>query len=97
VKNPVALNLADEVRRTVAGNDVVNDTLNRAGELLQLQNYFRRKEQKIAASAEATGMEKMIIAAFQNNVQLEAIESMRNTAGITDIRFAELKKQANVD
>jgi len=59
--------------RTIS-NDVVNDTLNRQGELLQLQNYFRRREQKAAqqsaaqadVSAEATGMEKMIIAAFQN-------------------------------
>ena len=48
VKNPIALDLADGVRKTVSRNDVVNDTLNRQGELLQLQNYFRRREQKAA-------------------------------------------------
>jgi len=94
VKNPVALDLADGVRKTVARNDVVNDTLNRYDELLQLQNFFKRKEQKIAANAEATGMEKMIIAAFQTNAHTEVIEAMKNTAGITDTRLAELKKQA---
>ena len=55
VKNPVALNLANEVKKTVARNDVVNDTLNR---------------------------------------QPEAIETMKKTAGITDTRLTELKKQA---
>ena len=93
VKNPVALDLADGVRKTVARNDVVNDTLNRQGELLQLQNYFRKREQK----SKATGMEEMIIAAFQNNFQPEAIETMKKTAGITDVRLAELRKQAKVD
>ena len=97
VKNPIALDLADGVRKTVARNDVVNDTLNRQGELLQLQNYFKRKEQKVAASAKATGMEEMIIAAFQNNFQPEAIETMKKTAGITDMRLAELREQAKAD
>jgi len=94
VKNPVALDLASGVRKTVAQNDVVNDTLNRAGELLQLQNYFRKREQKAAVSAKATGMEEMIIAAIQNNFQPEAIETMKVTAGITDNRLEELRKQA---
>jgi len=90
VKNPIALDLADGVRNTVARNDVVNDTLNRTGELLQLQNYFKRQAKKEAM----TSMEKMIIAAIQNNFQPEAIEIMKNTAGVTDTRFDELKKQA---
>jgi len=94
IKNPIALDLADGVRKTVSRNDVVNDTLNRAGELLQLQNYFRKREQKAAISAEATGMEKMIIAAIQGNFQPEAIEVMKKTAGVTDARLAELRKQA---
>jgi hypothetical protein len=98
VKNPVALDLADGVRKTVSRNDVVNDTLNRQGELLQLQNYFRKREQKAAeqaaVSAKATGMEEMIITAIQNNFQPEAIETMRKTAGTTDARLAELRKQA---
>jgi len=99
VKNPIALELADGVRKTVARNDVVHDTLDRAGELLQLQNYFRRKEQKAveqaAVSAEATGMEKMIIAAIQSDAQPQVIEKMKNTAGITDTHLAELRKQAH--
>ena len=98
VRNPVALDLASEVKKTVAQNDVVNDTLNRAGELLQLQNYFRRREQKAAeqaaVNAKATGMEEMIITAIQSNVQPEAIETMRITAGITEPRLEELRKQA---
>ena len=69
----------------------------RAGVFHFLGDKLGKAAQQAAISAEATGMEKMIIAAFQNNVQLEAIESMRNTAGITDARLAELKKQAKVD
>ncbi|MCL2216111.1 MAG: Rpn family recombination-promoting nuclease/putative transposase [Defluviitaleaceae bacterium] len=98
VKNPVALNLADEVRKTVARNDVVNDTLNRAGELLQLQTYFRRREQKAAeqaaVNAKATGMEEMIKTAFQTNAPAEVIEAMKKNSGITDTRLADLRKQA---
>lgn len=98
-------NLASEVKKTVAQNDVVNDTLNRTGELLQLQNYFRKREQKVAeqvaaqvaVSAKAAGMEEMIIAAIQNNFQPEAIETMKVTAGITDTRLDELKKEAKKD
>ena len=90
IKNPIALDLADGVRKTVARNDVVNDTLNRQGELLQLQNYFRKREQK----SEATGMEKMIITAFQTNAPTEVVEAMKKNAGITDARLAELRKQA---
>jgi len=105
VKNPVALDLASEVRKTVAQNDVVNDTLNRAGELLQLQNYFMRREQKAAEqaaakatiSAEATGMEKMMIMAIQNNAPSELILTMQKGAGITDTRLNELKKQASAE
>jgi hypothetical protein len=98
VQNPVALNLADEVRKTVSRNDVVNDTLDRRGELLQLQNFFNRKSKiearKEAERVKATAMEEMIITAIKNNVQTEAIEAMRKTAGITETRLAELKKQA---
>ena len=96
VKNPVALNLASEIKKTVARNDVVNDTLNRYDELVQLQNFFKRKEQKAAVHAKTTGMEEMLIAAIKINAPSEVIEIMKNTAGITDTRFFELKKQAEV-
>jgi len=39
-------------------------------------------------------MEEMIVTAIQNNAQPELIETMRKTAGITDARLAELRKQA---
>jgi len=91
VKNPVALSLASEVKKTVARNDVVHDTLDRAGELLQLQNYFRRREQKAAQNAD----ERMIIAALKINAPAEVIETMKITAGITDVRLAELIKKVN--
>ena len=102
VKNPVALDLANGVKKTVARNDVVNDTLNRASELLQLQNYFMNKERKAAeiaklegkAEGKTTGMEEMIITAIKGNAQPDVIESMKKTAGISDTRFIELKKQA---
>jgi hypothetical protein len=89
---PIALELSHEVRKTVAPSDFVNDTLNRKSELEQLQDYFKRREQK----SKASGMEEMIIMAIQSNVQTEAIEAMRKGAGITDIRLAELKKQAQL-
>jgi len=92
VKNPVALDLANGVKKTVAQNDVVNDTLNRAGELLQLQNYFRRREQQAAQNAE----ERMIVMAMQSNAPAEVISTMQKGAGITDTRLAELKKQAQI-
>ena len=94
VKNPIALNLASEVRKTVAQNDVVNDTLHRAGELLQLQNYFRRREEKVAVSAGQKTAEKMLIVAIQNNVPSLIIETMQKEAGVTDTRLEELRKQA---
>ncbi|MCL2203425.1 MAG: Rpn family recombination-promoting nuclease/putative transposase [Defluviitaleaceae bacterium] len=92
VKNPIALDLASGVRKTVAQNDVVNDTLNRAGELLQLQNYFRRREQQATQNAE----ERMIVMAIQSNAPTEVISTMQKGAGITDTRLAELRKQAQI-
>ena len=89
-----ALDLADGVRNTVAQNDVVNDTLNRAGELLQLQNYFRRREQKAAVSADIKAKEEMLIMAMQNNAPPTLITTMQQGAGITDSRLSELRKQA---
>jgi len=71
---------------------LMDDTLNRAGELLQLQNYFRKREQQAAI----TSMEKMIITALQSNTPSEVIEAMRKNAEITETRLDELKKQAQI-
>ena len=90
IVNPTALNLSDEVRRTVARNDVVNETLDRRGELLEFQEYVKKQAQ----SEGQKGKEEMIITAFMNNVSAEAIEAMRKNAGITEARLDELKKQA---
>ena len=98
VKNPVALDLASGVRRTVQQNEVVSDTLDRTGELLQLQNYFnimgKKIDERAAIRGETTGMEKMIVAAIKNNVLAEAIEAMKSIAGISDARLEELRQQA---
>jgi hypothetical protein len=99
VANPIALELAGEVRKAVAPNEFVNDTLNRKSKMEQLREYMKRREQKAAQNAEqkgeAVGMEKMIIAAFQSNAAHEVIETMRTISGITEARLAELKEQAN--
>ena len=100
ISNPVALELSREVRKTVAPNDFVNDALNRKGELEQLRDYFKIREQRGREEGreegKATGMEKMIIMAIQSNVQPEAIKTMRKGAGITDARLAELREQAQL-
>ncbi|MCL1996678.1 MAG: PD-(D/E)XK nuclease family transposase [Defluviitaleaceae bacterium] len=51
VANPIALELADEVRKAVAPNEFVNDALNRKNEMEQFREYMKRREQK-AAQAE---------------------------------------------
>ena len=100
IANPVALELANEVKKAVTPNEFVNDTLNRKNELEQLREYMKRREQKLALSAEqkgeAVGMEKMLIMAWQNNAEPSVIEALQKGAGITDARFAELKKQAQM-
>ena len=48
------------------------------------------QEQKTAKKT----AEEMLITAIKVNVPTEAIEAMRQHAGITEARLAELKKQA---
>ena len=74
-----------------APNEFANDTLNRKNELEQLKDYMKRREQK----GEAVGMEKMIIMALQSNAPTSVIETMQKGAGITEVRLAELREQAN--
>ena len=90
IQNPTALELSREVRKTVAPNDFVNETLNRNNELEQLKDYFVRREQK----AEQKIAEKMIITALKGDTPSTVIEAMRKNAGITESRLAELMKQA---
>ena len=86
ITNPTALELSNEVRKTVSSNDFVNDTLNRRNELEQLKIYMQQREQKTA--------EKMLIMAIQSNAPSYVIETMRKGAGITESRLAELIEQA---
>ena len=100
ITNPTAIELSNEVRKTVSSNDFVNDTLNRKKELEQLRAYMERQTQKGEAlgmqKGEAVGMEKMIIMALQSNAPTYVIEAMQKGAGITKSRLAELKKQAQM-
>ena len=101
VKNPVALDLADGIMKTVSRNEVVNDTLDRRSELLQLQNFIMRKAQKeaikaaeqAALSTKIITAEKMLVLALQNDASSNVIESMQKGAGITDTRLDELRRQ----
>ena len=96
ITNQVALDLSSEVTKTVATNELVNETIDRKTELEQLREYLNMREQKAAQSAEQKGKEQMLIMAIQSNVTPEAIETMQKGAGISDARLAELKKQAQL-
>ena len=54
----------------------------------------KRGEERGIKRGEAVGMEKMIVTAIQNFAPQEVIEAMRQSAGITKSRFAELKSSA---
>ena len=102
IANPAALELSREVRKTVAPNDFVNESLNQKSELDRLRDYVERQTKKAAEeaakkaakSAEIKGKEEMIITAVLNLFSNEVIEAMRLSAGITEARLAELKKLA---
>jgi len=64
----------------------MNDTMRRERGLAEIQAFLRREKQSLA--------EDMIIAAYQSDVPITAIEVMQKTAGITDVRLAELRKKA---
>jgi len=86
--------LASETKTAVAPADFMSETMRRERGLAEIQAFLEWNRRQGAKSAEATGMEKMIVAAIQNNVQTEAIESMRKIAGVTDDRLIELKQRA---
>lgn len=101
VANPIALELADEVRKAVAPNEFINGTLIRKDELEELRNYIMRLTQKAAQkatqAAEQKTAEEMIITALQVNTPANAIESMCKKAGIAEARLEELRKQARTN
>ena len=79
----------EEIEEARGNLSPMNDTMRREKGLNEIQVYIKKRE--------SVGMEKMIVMALQNNVPSEAVEVMRQGAGITDIRFSELKKQAHMD
>ena len=89
ITNPVALDLANEVKKAVASDDFVSETLSRKDEFEQIRDYIFRQHQK----SKAEGMEKMIISAIKNGVAPEVITTLSEEAGITEARLAEIKKQ----
>ena len=109
IANPVALELSNEVKKTVASSDLVSDTLNRTSELERLRKYMERQTKKAeeatkkaveeaaknaAQSAERKIAEKMLVSAIRNLFPNENIEALRQSAGITEARLTELIKQA---
>ena len=92
VANPIALELADEVKKAVSPNEFVNETLKRKKELEELWEYMKRREQKI----EAVGMEKMIITSIRNGFSSDVILTLSKEAGVTESRLEELRKLAEL-
>ena len=100
ITNPDALELLEEVKKTVAPNDFVDETLDRKSELEQLRNYIIRERQKAAQeaaqeAAEATQKtaEDLLVLALQANSPHDTVEAMRRRTGITKERLAELREQ----
>jgi hypothetical protein len=104
VESQTALNLAMEAKKAVASDEFVNDTMKREQGIKEIQAFFEREKRKAAQAAQDAAqkaaqkameaMEKMIITALQCNTPSEAIEAMRDNAGITETRLAELREQA---
>ena len=92
IANPTALDLSKEVVKTVTPNEFVNKTLDRKSEIEQIAYYVLSRVQK----QEAEAKEKMLILAIQSDAPPETLEAMRQGAGITETRFAELRKLAQV-
>jgi len=68
----------------------MNDTMRREKGLAEIQAFLNNQKR----SAVQKAMEESLISAFQNNAPTPLIEVMQKSAGITDIRLDELKKQA---
>ena len=58
ITNAAALELSKEIKKTVAPNEFVNEALDRRNELVQLQEYFKRREQKAAQKAAQEAAQK---------------------------------------
>ena len=103
IKNPVALELSQEIGKTVSSGRIVKKALSRKSEYEQLQEYINMRDVKIEARSKAEGIaegeargkaegkEEMLVSAIQNDAPLAMLEAMRQSAGITEARLAELR------
>ncbi|MCL1995893.1 MAG: hypothetical protein FWG63_06795 [Defluviitaleaceae bacterium] len=92
ITNPIALELAGEVKKAAAPNELVNDTLDNRWNLEDFRKVVEWYERK----CEQRAKEEMIITALQNSVPLQAIEAMCKNAGVTEARLAELKSRVQM-
>ena len=90
IQSRAAISLSKAVKRAVAPDEFVNDTLNQQDELEQLRNYFARREERNGQLI----AEQMIITALQNDAAPELVRAMQMNAKISETRLAELKEQA---
>ena len=82
ITNPDALELLEEVKKTVAPNDFVDETLDRKSELEQLRNYIIRENQKAAQKAAQEATQKAAQAAQEaaQEAAQKAAEAAQKTA-----------------
>jgi len=97
VQSPLALDLAREARSAVAPDDFMSDTLRRERGLIEIQAFLERNKRAGIAEGEIKGeikgMEIMIITALKNNAAPALIEALQTSAGVSDVRLAELRAQ----
>ena len=96
ITNPVALELADEVRKAAAPNELVNDTLDNKWNLEDFRKLVEWYERRAVRSERQKMAEEMIITAIQEGASFTIIEAMCKNAGVTEARLAELKNQAQM-
>ena len=80
IKNPVALELSQEISKTVSSGRIVKKALSRKSEYEQLQEYLNMRDVKIEARGEARGEAKAVEAiarkALAAGIPLETIQGL---------------------
>ena len=96
ITNPVALELADEVKKAAAPNELVNDTLDNRWNLEDFRKLVEWHERKAARSERQKMAEEMIITAIEEGASFTIIEAMCKNARVAEARLAELKSQVQM-
>ena len=93
ITNPTALELLEEVKKTVAPNDFVNEALDRKSELEQLRNYVLKEKARGKAEGKAEGREEAKKEYAQKNYE-EKLESAKKLIemGLTDDQISKAMK-----